>query len=70
MKKFAIALALVAATSGAAVAGGPVINVDPVDPPQAGSVGSGPIVGVIAGLVLLGLLAGGGSSATTTAPGA
>jgi hypothetical protein len=76
MKKFAIALALVATTAGAAFAGGPAaVEGEPVvvvNPPAAGSVGSGPILGVVGGLALICLIACGGSdSATTTdAPGA
>jgi hypothetical protein len=72
MKKFAIALALVATTAGASFAGGPaVVGGEPeviVNPPATGSVGSGPIIGVIGGLALLALIAGGSSSSTTTAP--
>ena len=68
MKKFAIALALVATTSGAAFAGGPAVI--PADPepiaPVVGRVGSSPIIGVIGALALIALVAGGGSSSTTT----
>jgi hypothetical protein len=70
MKKFAIALALVATTAGSAFAGGPtVVTGDPVvvaNPPAAGSVGSGAILGVVGGLALIALIAGGSDSTTTT----
>lgn len=69
MKKFAIALALVATTAGASFAGGPaVVGGEPdvvVNPPVRGSVGSGPILGVVAGLALIGLIVGGGSNGTS-----
>jgi hypothetical protein len=70
MKKFAIALALVATTAGSAFAGGPaVIGGEPeviVNPPAAGSVGSGTVLAVVGGLALIALIAGGSDSATTT----
>lgn len=70
MKKFALALAIAATTAGSAFAGGPaVVSGEPVvvvSPPAAGSVGSGPILGVVAGLALIALIASGGSSSTTT----
>jgi hypothetical protein len=72
MKKFAIALALVATTAGSAFAGGPgVAPVEPppsVNPPAGGSVGSAPILGVVAGIALIALVVGGGSDSTTTTP--
>ncbi|MFM2391128.1 MAG: hypothetical protein RLZZ437_2683 [Pseudomonadota bacterium] len=71
MKKFVIALAIVATTAGASFAGGPAaVGGEPevvVNPPARGSVGSGPILGVIGALALVALVAGGGSSSTTTA---
>jgi hypothetical protein len=70
MKKFVIALAVVATSAGAAFAGGPaVVGGEPeviVNPPSTGSVGSGPILGVVAGVALLALLASGGSDSSTT----
>lgn len=72
MKKFAIALALVATTAGSAFAGGPaVVGGEPVvvvNPPATGSVGSAPILGVVAGVALIALIASGGSDSTTTTP--
>jgi hypothetical protein len=72
MKKFAIALALVATTAGSAFAGGPaVIGGEPeviVNPPATGSVGSAPIAAAVGGLVLLCLIACGGSDSATTTP--
>jgi hypothetical protein len=70
MKKFTLALAIVATTAGASFAGGPaVVGGEPeviVNPPATGSVGSGAIVGVVGGLALLCLIACGGGSSTTT----
>jgi hypothetical protein len=70
MKKFALALAIVATTAGASFAGGPaVVGGEPeviVNPPSTGSVGSGAIVGVVGGLALLCLIACGGSDSAGT----
>jgi hypothetical protein len=71
MKKFLLSIAVVSITATSALAGGPVVvggePVVVVDPPSTGSVGSGPIIGVVAGLALICLVAcGGGDSATTT----
>jgi hypothetical protein len=70
MKKFAIALALVATTAGAAFAGGPaVVGGEPavvVNPPATGSVGSSPIFAVVGGLALIALVASGGSDSAGT----
>ncbi len=71
MKKLIFTAAVVAFTATSAFAGGPVVvGGEPeviVNPPSTGSVGSGPIVGVIGGLALICLIAcGGGSGAATT----
>jgi hypothetical protein len=65
MKKFVVALAILAAASGASFAGGPgAVGGEPavvVNPPATGSVGSAPIAAAVGGLVLLCLIACGGS---------
>jgi hypothetical protein len=74
MKKFVLSAAIIALTATSTLAGGPVIvGGEPaviVNPPSAGGVGIGPIVGVIGGLALLCLIACGGTdSAGTTITG-
>jgi hypothetical protein len=76
MKRILLTAAIVSFAATSAFAGGPVnVGGEPeviVNPPAAGSVGSGPILGVVGGLALLCLIAcgsNGGSTTTTNEPG-
>jgi hypothetical protein len=70
MKAFVLSVVLASVAASSAMAGGPVVvggePVVVVDPPATGSVGSGPIIGVIGGLALLCLIACGGSDSAGT----